>query len=148
MMLQNLIVYGLLFMTLTCTAAAPLITHLSWGKVVVKDDAGEHEYRDCMITPESSQAWDWRDTGTRHTPGILVADLKRKIDKKEFIDTAEIIILSSGMQNMLHIDDATIGFLEKLGKKYYVKQTEEAVKLYNQLVHENEKVGIFIHSTC
>jgi hypothetical protein len=38
--------------------------------------------------------------------------------------------------------------LEERKVPVYVEQTGEAVRLYNELSKENEKVGALVHSTC
>ena len=51
------------------------------------------------------------------------------------------------MWKYLHVLPDTLDYLEKNGIIAHVLQTEEAVKLYNDLC-ESEPVGALIHSTC
>lgn len=121
----------------------PEITHISWGKVVVKHvDGAEYEYKDCKVYPTGSKEWNWNETGTRHNPGIQPADVK------DFIEEVDVVILTRGMELELHIKQETLDYLVSLGKTYYMEQTEIGVAHYNRLNNEGKKVGILIHSTC
>lgn len=137
---------GLLFMTLTgflAQANAPIIAHLEWGKIVVKDSDGkEKTYKDCVLSPQGSAVWNWKNTGTEHNPGIQIADLS------EFIDNVDFVVLSAGMQNVLQVQRETLDFITSKRKTYYYEQTQKAVERYNLLVSEGKKVGALIHSTC
>lgn len=64
----------------------------------------------------------------------------------------KIIILSRGMQEMLHISKETLQLLKdkkmKENKDYFIVQSEKAVELYNKYAKRRERVGALIHSTC
>ncbi|XP_032763321.1 mth938 domain-containing protein-like isoform X2 [Rattus rattus] len=47
--------------------ASPKIASLSWGQMKVE---GSILYKDCKVWPGGSPAWDWRETGTEHSPGV------------------------------------------------------------------------------
>ena len=126
----------------------PTITHLEWGKVQVKHPDGteilydSQTAKDCKIFPDGSIGWDWNLTGTRHRPGIQIADVK------DIVDKVDVLILTRGVLGVLQIKAETLEYLDSLGKKYHCALTNDAVKLYEELVEKGEKVGIILHSTC
>jgi hypothetical protein len=50
---------------------APLIHPgvLFWG-ISVREVEGHPPFKDAKIFPGDAREWDWRETGTRHVPGI------------------------------------------------------------------------------
>ncbi len=96
-----------------------------------------------VCIPTGAESWDWTTTNTHHQPGIQPADVKDLL-----VHGSEIIILSRGMDKMLHTSNETHQLLKEKDKQYFILQTEEAVKLYNQYVKEKKRVGALIHSTC
>jgi hypothetical protein len=51
---------------------SPTITHVEWGKI---DIDGFGVFKDVKLWPGGARAWDWRETGMRHDPGVGVADV-------------------------------------------------------------------------
>ncbi|CAF3963666.1 unnamed protein product [Adineta steineri] len=104
-------------------------------------------FKDVVLYPGGAESWDWKKNGTRHQPGIHRGDVSELISHD-----CEIIILSRGMQNMLHTSKEAHRLLEQKGmelnKNYFILQSEDAVKLYNQYAERKERVGALIHSTC
>ncbi len=69
-------------------------------------------------------------------------------DLQELLESgAKIIILSKGIQQRLQVPPATLEMLKDKGIQTHVLQTEEAVRVYNELA-EKEFVGGLFHSTC
>ena len=67
---------------------------------------------------------------------------------KELIERGvNCVVLSTGFLGQLQIGSETIKMLENLNMPVYVKQTQEAVELYNQL-RETKSVGALFHTTC
>jgi hypothetical protein len=120
----------------------PLITHFEWGQVKVNHNGIVEQFKDCKISPNGPQHWNWKQCGTQHDPGITIKALD------SIIDDCDTIILSRGVDLVLQIPQGTIDHIKKQGKKVETLQSEEAYKRYNQLVNEREKVGILLHSTC
>ena len=118
----------------------PEITFIQWGEITINH--GDKVYKDVKIWPTGCRQWDWNETGTRHVPGIQMSDIQELLDKG-----AEVLILSTGINNKLEIHPDTIKQLKKEEIKYYIKSTKKAVKLYNQL-SKTIKIGALIHSTC
>ena len=119
---------------------SPRITHLSWGKMEVE---ALGQGRDYKLWPGGGRAWDWRETGTRHVPGIQVADVRELLDHG-----AELIVLSRGMDLVLQTCPETLDFLRARGVQVIIEETRAAVERYNQLAAEGERVGGLFHSTC
>jgi hypothetical protein len=94
------------------------------------------------LFPGGSRAWDWRETGTNHQPGIQPADVQELLDHG-----ANVVVLSRGMKECLQIPRETLDFLKEKQIPAHVLPTMEAVKLYNELA-EKEPVGGLFHTTC
>jgi hypothetical protein len=119
-------------------AHSPRITRVSWGRLEVEDGS----FKDAKLFPGGSREWDWNETGTRHVPGIQPSDVEELLERG-----ATVVVLSRGFEERLRVRPETLRMLEDEGVPVHVEQTEEAVRLYNEL-RENEKVGALIHSTC
>lgn len=120
-------------------AKSPRITRLSWGRLEVD---GTRSFKDAKLYPGGAREWDWRETGTAHTPGIQPADVKELVERG-----ARTVVLSKGVWQRLQVCPETLRLLEEEGITAYVLQTEEAVELYNRLRDEGPVGGLF-HSTC
>src|SRR5438477_8823951 len=69
----------------------PRIVQVSWGRMEVEGlDAG----KDFKLYPGGGRAWDWAETGTRHSPGIQPADVEELV-----ICGATAVVLSQGMNS-------------------------------------------------
>ncbi len=120
---------------------APLITRLSWGRVEL---TGGHVFKDVKLFPGGARAWSWDETGTRHSPGVQVADVEELLERG-----AEEVILSRGMLRRLQVPQETIAALEARGVTVHVLPTQAAVKRYTDLRRENARpLGALLHSTC
>jgi hypothetical protein len=117
---------------------SPKVTHLSWGRLEVEDGS----FKDAKLFPGGAREWDWNETGTSHEPGIQPADVEELLERG-----ATAVVLSKGHHERLQVTPETLQMLEDRGVSAHVRQTEEAVELYNEL-RETEKVGALIHSTC
>ena len=122
------------------TGESPGITHVSWGRIEV--EGGHGPFKDAKLYPGGAREWDWRETGTEHTPGIQPADVEELME-----NGATVVVLSKGMNQRLQVCPETLEMLKGRGVEAHVLQTEEAVRRYNQLA-EGEKVGGLFHSTC
>ena len=121
------------------TTRSPRIVDLSWGRVGVEDG---RTFRDAKLYPGGGREWDWRETGTRHVPGIQPADVEELLDHG-----ARVVVLSEGVQKRLQVCPETLRLLEERGVVAYVLPTPEAVRLYNELSTRTAVGGLF-HSTC
>ena len=118
---------------------SPRITDCSWGRVSID---GHGAVKDAKLYPGGARAWDWRETGTRHDPGIQPSDVAELVEHG-----ASTVVLSTGVYRMLKVCPETLRQLERQGVTVQVLPTPEAVATYNQLA-EREPVGALIHSTC
>ncbi|MEO3856878.1 Mth938-like domain-containing protein [Acrocarpospora sp. B8E8] len=118
---------------------SPLITHISWGRMVVE---GVGEGKDFKLYPGGGRAWDWNETGTRHSPGIQPADVEELLERG-----SEVIVLSRGMQLVLQTCPETLAMLKEKGAEVFVEETTAAVGRYNRLAATTAVGGLF-HSTC
>jgi hypothetical protein len=117
----------------------PRILAISWGRMEVEGlDAG----KDFKLYPGGGRAWDWAETGTRHSPGIQPADVEELVTHG-----ATTVVLSRGMDKQLQVHPATHHYLEERSITVHVAETREAVSIYNDLA-EGGLVGGLFHSTC
>ncbi|XP_054293822.1 mth938 domain-containing protein isoform X2 [Pongo pygmaeus] len=120
---------------------SPEIASLSWGQMKVK--GSNTTYKDCKVWPGGSRTWDWRETGTEHSPGVQPADVKEIVEKG-----VQTLVIGRGMSEALKVPSSTVEYLRKHGIDVRVLQTEQAVKEYNALVAQGVRVGGVFHSTC
>lgn len=121
-------------------SGSPQILHIAWG---VMDVENVGRGKDMKLWPGGGREWDWRETGTHHTPGIQVADVEELVEHG-----ADVIVLSRGMLRRLRTTPEALEFLRGRHVESHVKETKEAVELYNRLAADGEAVGGLFHSTC
>ncbi|PNI56906.1 AAMDC isoform 6 [Pan troglodytes] len=73
---------------------SPEIASLSWGQMKVK--GSNTTYKDCKLWPGGSRTWDWRETGTEHSPGVQPADVKEVVEKG-----VQTLVIGRGMSEAL-----------------------------------------------
>ncbi len=118
---------------------SPAVKNISWGKVEVE---GYPVFKDVKLFPGGARKWDWRETGTQHSPGIQMADVAELIDQG-----AKVIILSKGVLGRLMVSEKFISKLTEMGLEIHAFRTNQAVIKYNEL-RRNTPVGALIHSPC
>ena len=118
---------------------SPRITNFSWGHIKIE---GNQQFKDVKCFPNGVRAWDWNETGTKHTPGIKPTDVQELLD-----NGAACIVLSTGVLGRLQICSETLQLLNSLKIPVHVLKTEKAIELYNKL-SKTELVGGLFHSTC
>ncbi|MFQ6606490.1 MAG: Mth938-like domain-containing protein [Fidelibacterota bacterium] len=118
---------------------APQITSLSWGRVEVDNTS---VYKDVKLFPGGSRAWDWRETGTQHHPGIQIADVEELLEH-----SVETIVFGCGVYGRLKVKQETLDFLKAKGIHVKIMKTKPAVEYYNQQ-RLKAVVGALIHTTC
>lgn len=117
----------------------PRIVQVSWGRMEVE---GLGVGKDFKLYPGGGRAWDWAETGTRHSPGIQPADVEELVARG-----ATTVVLSQGMNKRLRVPPDTCRYLEERSITVHVAETREAVKIYNDLAGGTLVAGLF-HSTC
>ena len=119
---------------------SPTISHVEWGRIRL--DGWDEAFKDVKCFPGGARAWDWTETGTRHVPGIQVADVRELLEHG-----AQVVVLAQGMHQRLQVQPATLTWLDERGVACHVLPTPEAVDRYNALCRE-ERVGGLFHTTC
>ena len=119
---------------------SPRIDNKRRGRVQV--EGYSKHFKDVKLYPGGAREWDWRETGTRHKPGIQPDDVQELLDHG-----ADVVILSTGMQERLKVSSPTIQMLAEKNVEALVLNTKEAVERYNEL-RESIPVAALIHSTC
>ena len=119
---------------------SPEILSLAWGRVEVAGAAGS--YKDAKLFPGGSRVWNWRETGTRHVPGVQPADLEELLEHG-----AEVVVLSRGQLGALRVPETTLAWLRERDVEAEVHGTKRAVERYNELAGRR-RAGALIHSTC
>jgi hypothetical protein len=125
---------------MTQQPASPPVTGLSWGQIEID---GQTRYRDAKLYPGGSREWDWNETGTKHSPGILPADVEELLEHG-----AEVVVLSRGQQQRLQVASATKELLAERSVDYDVLPTQQAIDRYNELAKRGRAVGGLFHTTC
>lgn len=119
------------------------ITHITWGQIEVTVNGKSRKFKDCKVWPGGATDWDWNETGTRHQPGIQPSDIEDILARD-----VEVMILSRGMNRMLHTRHKTEQLLRSRGIEYHIEQTQRAIGMFNDLIKQGKKVGGIFHSTC
>ena len=119
---------------------SPRIDLVEWGRMEV---SGIGRGKDFKLWPGGGREWDWRETGTRHVPGIQPADIEELLDRG-----VRILVLSRGMLLRLETCASTLELLEQKGIEVKVAETREAAAIYNELAAGGAAVGGLFHSTC
>lgn len=120
--------------------ASPQIDHVAWGEIEAR---GLPAAKDLKLFPGGGRAWDWRETGTRHSPGIQPADVDELVERG-----CTAVILSRGMDLVLQTQAETLTHLAARGIAVEVLETRLAVARYNELAAAGVAVGGLFHSTC
>ena len=119
---------------------SPTINHISWGRMEV-DGVGVG--KDFKLWPGGGRAWDWRETGTHHVPGIQPTDVEELLG-----NGSQTIVLSRGMWKKLRTCQETLDLLDERHISVHIAETKEAAEIYNDLVSDGQAVGGLFHSTC
>jgi hypothetical protein len=124
---------------MTEAPSSPRIVRLSWGRIEVE---GAGRFKDVKLFPGGARAWDWRETGTNHDPGIRPGDVQELLEHG-----ATVVVLSRGVYGRLRVCTETVRLLEERGVTAHVVRTKEAARLYNELRESSLVAGLF-HTTC
>jgi hypothetical protein len=123
------------------TEAPPRVTALEWGRLEVEGPSGR--FKDAKLWPGGAREWDWNETGTRHVPGVQVADVEELIEHG-----ARRVVIGRGMHGRLEVPRATHEALAARGIEVHAAVTPEAVDTYLALRAASSDVGALIHTTC
>ncbi len=120
---------------------SPLIRQYSWGHLLLDDH--KDSLKDAKCFPGGACAWDWRETGTRHDPGLQIADVHGLVESG-----AEHIVVATGFYQRLQVREETVTYLTDQGLGITIAQTDDAVKQYNEIAWQGYAVGGLFHTTC
>ena len=120
--------------------ASPRLVDDGWGFVEVE---GLGRFRDVKLWPGGGRAWDWRESGTDHQPGILCEDVTELLNHEP-----ELVILSRGRQGRLSVSPETLSLLDRRGVPVVREKTDAALATYNRLAGEGRRVAGLFHTTC
>ena len=81
---------------------------LEWG--VLEVEGGPGPYKDAKLWPGGSREWDWNETGTRHVPGVQLADVEEVLEHG-----ARSVVIGRGMHGRLEIPPETKAALAERG---------------------------------
>lgn len=123
------------------TPRPPRVVALEWGALEVED--GAEPYKDAKLWPGGSREWDWNETGTRHVPGVQLADVEEIL-----AHGARSVVIGRGMHGRLEVPAGTRDALADRGVALHAAPTPEAVETYHRLREEAPEVGALIHTTC
>ena len=117
----------------------PRILEISWGHIEVE---GLGAGKDFKLYPGGGRAWDWAETGTRHSPGIQPADVEELL-----ACGATIVVLSQGMDKQLQGSRSHPPLPGTARCHGAGGRDSRGVKIYNDLAEDALVAGLF-HSTC
>ncbi len=123
--------------------AETLITDLSWGSMEVSIAGEKKIFNDCKIWPGGARAWNWKETGTEHSPGIQPADIEEILSHD-----VDVLVMTRGSLGRLGVCAETEEALREQGISYHIEKTKKAVQLFNELSRQGKRVGGVFHSTC
>jgi hypothetical protein len=118
---------------------SPRIASVAWGRLELEDGS---VYKDAKLWPGGSRAWDWRETGTAHAPGVQWEDVAELLKHG-----AEVVVIGCGFDGRLTVAPATATALRERDIPVHALPTEEAVRVYGELAGTQAVGGLF-HTTC
>lgn len=119
---------------------SPEVRAQGWGHVEVE---GLGRLRDAKLWPGGGRAWDWRETGTEHHPGIQPADIDELLEHEP-----EVVVLSRGRQLRLETCPETLRILRDRQLEVVHEETGAAIEEYNHLAADGRRVAALLHTTC
>ncbi|CAN5888403.1 hypothetical protein BH20GEM1_BH20GEM1_16030 [soil metagenome] len=123
------------------TAKPPRVTGLEWGRLEV--EGSPEAYKDAKLWPGGSRGWDWNETGTRHAPGVQLADVEEILERG-----ARAVVIGRGMHGRLEVPAETREALAERGVELHAARTPDAVDTYHRLLEKTPEVGALFHTTC
>jgi hypothetical protein len=113
-----------------------MIDSYRFGLMVIE---GKKFSNDCIVTENNVYGNWWRKKGHE----LAVEDIKEVIEREK----PEVVVIGKGKYGLMKIPEETERFLQDLGIEIKSSNTDEAVKMYNELCKKKKVVGCF-HLTC
>jgi hypothetical protein len=144
-----------------CILTAARVVRLKWGEIQVRNRKGDIKvFKDVLLFPSADNNtgvmnWDWSKSGTRHQPGVAMADLLTVMGQGQAMDVnwKPFVIISNGLEKALDITPQSMTLLQQLKDKnaitdYQIMPTNMAVKKYDEMWRNDRSVVALLHSTC
>lgn len=112
------------------------ITHYAFGAIVI-DNKSYHT--DVIITSDSVNDNWWRQDGHN----LAIEDLADII-----ASNPDVVVIGTGYYGRMQVPLATQQYLQKIGIRFEMARTMEAVKQFNQLQKDCARVVAALHLTC
>jgi len=120
-----------------------MINEYQFGAIIIDGKTYEHD----VEVRWTGEVLKWQ-RGESHV--IDMEDLKRAVDQ-----SPEIIVIGNGESGVAKVTEEAQRFVEKKGIKLIIGRTEEAIKIFNDILGEvesekregNKVIGLF-HLTC
>lgn len=112
------------------------IDSYSFGKIVID---GKPYGSDVIVFPDRVQSNWWRKEGHN----LSFEDLDLIIEYKP-----DTIIIGRGASGVMKVSEEIIKQLEDEGYTVHAPKSNEACKLFNELIAQDERVVLGIHLTC
>lgn len=117
------------------------IESFKWGEVHTIYKGRRDVWKDCIITDDGPQNWNWNLDGTKHNPGVTVAALLP-------LQNCSTIIVSTGVHQRLQVTREARELLQSWGVLHYILDSNSAVAKFNKISAGGGSVGLLLHSTC
>ena len=117
-------------------ASQPIIDDYGFGEIIINGKKYRH---DVVVTPSRIMPEWWRLEGHR----LQLQDVRDFL-----LEDADLVIIGTGYDGMMRVDDEVVEAFKKRGKEVVVAKSRDAVKKYNEGVSAGKKVMLFIHLTC
>lgn len=117
------------------------ISKITWGKIIVNGI----EYNQILIIGSKIEEREYDRLKSLFGTSHKIGDWEIK---KLFSGSPEIILIGTGWDGVLEVPDEIIKQAKKLNKKLEILKSEEAIRKYNELVKDGERVNALIHTTC
>ena len=111
------------------------IESYSFGQIVID---GNSYNEDVIVFPDRVRSNWWRKSGHE----VCIEDLKEVLEEKP-----KTLIIGTGAYGAVKVLPETEAHLQAEGIKLITQRTEEAVRLFNELV-KTERVAAGLHLTC
>jgi hypothetical protein len=113
-----------------------MITEFSFGRIVVQGQTYTNDIKIVDGTPVPD--W-WRRSGH----AVEINDVQDILDSKP-----EILVIGKGQPGYMRITDSLRKHLEKNNIKLIEEPTREAIRTFNRLFNEGDRVSAGFHVSC
>lgn len=112
------------------------VQHYSFGRIKI---SGKDYTSDVIVGPDYIKAGWWRKEGHR----VQLEDVADILERDP-----EVVIFGTGANGRVRVDDDVVRVFKEKGKEVIVARTDEAVRMYNEMVRKNKNVVLAAHLTC